>query len=205
MCDCRWNPERADSGLRKLLYPQPLRACLVNLGQETVDSFKESVMGESIYSPTRGISNDGSDFSDTSVSIACSTSTAPNPYDDINAYNSGPCHGCSNRYASESPRRRRRRVVARSLILDHGYSKSPQYNLSDSGLMLRCDRNHPESESSSSECSNITPVRVPRRKPKSHRRSMPPQYYPVNPRPVVPNKSVPYAWVSILCYLALTE
>lgn len=204
MCDCHWNSERDDRDLRKLLYPQPLRACIVNANQAVEDCCKDRDMGESIYYQSRGLSNDGSDFSDTSVSIACSTSTAHNPYDEIKSPVNGSCecHGCTSRYANETPRRRRRKVVTRSLVLDHGYCKSPQYNInngfSDSGLAIRCDRNPVDSESSSSDCSNITPVRVPRRKPKTYRKSVPPSYYSVTtPHLIGPNNNIPYTWVSI--------
>lgn len=206
MCDCHWNSERDDRDLRKLLCPQPLRTCIINANQAIEDCCKGRDMGESIYYPPRGFSNDGSDFSDTSVSVACSTSTAPNPYGEINSAINGPCqcNGCSSRFVSDTHRRRRRRVVTRSLVLDHGYCKSPQCNISsgfsDSGLTMRCDQNPQDSESSSSECSNITPVRVPRRKPKAHRRSVPPSYYSVNPRPVLQNNNIPYTWVSLLLY-----
>lgn len=202
MCDCHWNSERDDRDLRKL-YPQPLRTCIVNANQAIGDCCEGRDMGESIYYPPRGFSNDGSDFSDTSVSIPCSTSTAPNPYAEINSAINGPCqcHGCNSRFVSDTPRRRRR-VVTRSLVLDHGFCNSPQCNIgsgfSDSGLTMRCDQNRQDSESSSSECSNITPVRVPRRKPKAHRRSAPPSYYS---RPVPQNNNVPYTWVSLLYYI----
>lgn len=202
MCNCHWNTERADSHLEKLLYSRSLRAGLVNSNQVTQDYYQDGDMGEAIYYPPRGFSNDGSDFSDTSLSIACSTSTAPVRYEEVgaNASKACQCPACSNPYANDTPRRRRRKVVTRSLVLDHGYSKSPQYNtnsgLSDSGLMTRFDKNPADYESSSSDCSNIAPVRVPRRKPKSHRRSMPSTYYQISHRPIHVNSSIPYTWVS---------
>lgn len=211
MCDCRWSTERADSDLRKLLYPQPLHGCIVNGNRDTGVSCKGRDMSESLYSPIRGFSNDGSDFSDTSLSIACSSSTAPVPYEEFNHNSNSVYRGCSNGFThSNSPRRRRRKVVSRSLILDHGYPKSNQFSvnngLSDSGLMMRFEGNHPpDSDSSSSGCSNVTPVRVIRRKPKTIRRSMPPTYYPNNHRPILQNHHMPYTWVSIFCCLNFNQ
>lgn len=181
---------------------QPLRDYILNVNQVTEDCCEDKGMGESIYCAPKGFFNDGSDFSDsTSFSIACSASTTPFQFDKIKPLSIAACQcqGCAKSpYLNETPRRRKRRVFTKSLVLDHGYHNLAQYStgsgFSDSGLTKRRDRNPQDTDSSSSDCTNITPVRVVRRKPKSYRRSMPPSYSSVKPR--VLQDDIPYTWVS---------
>ncbi|XP_071043607.1 liprin-beta-1 isoform X6 [Parasteatoda tepidariorum] len=179
-----------------------------------VDGSNESEMSETIFPPVSSYVNDGSDFSDTSA--ACSTSTASLLSPRTNDYPSGYCYQCasSSTNACYTPnRRRRRRVVSKSLVLDNSkldqYLKTPQHNklfngLSDSGMFIRADgHNQIDSDSSSSSCS-VAPVKLTRRKPKSNRKSLPPGYcyigynnQPLYPEQIFGNYHSPSSWVPL--------
>ncbi|GFT12148.1 uncharacterized protein NPIL_57471 [Nephila pilipes] len=164
-----------DSGMHKLCDSQPRRYCYSD-SSRLADFSNESDMSEVVFSPIRP--HEESDFSDTSASLALSASTAQRRSIPPNIYREGFCYDCNTPSAPD--KRRRRKMISRSVVLDDYIKIDPNRmnnGLSDSGVLLRSDRNFPgDSDSTSSSSCSAAPVKMPRRKPKTHRRSMPPNY-----------------------------
>ncbi|GFY71084.1 uncharacterized protein TNIN_346751 [Trichonephila inaurata madagascariensis] len=167
-------PRKDDSGMHKLCNSEPRRYCYTD-SSRMADFSNESDMSEVVFSSIRP--HEESDFSDTSASLGLSTSTAQRRSNPPNIYREGFCYECTTPSAPD--KRRRRKMIARSVVLDDYTKIDPNRmnsGLSDSGILLRNDRNfRGDFDSSSSDCS-AAPVKMPRRKPKTHRRSMPPNH-----------------------------
>ncbi|KAF8791498.1 hypothetical protein HNY73_006352 [Argiope bruennichi] len=158
-----------DSGMHKLCNSEPRRYCY-NDSNRLADFSNESDMSEVIFAHQRP--QNESDFSDTSGSLPLSTAGPRRRCNLSNLYGDEFCYDCT---PSVPDKRRRRKMISRSVVLDDYAKIDPNRmssGLSDSGVLLRSGRNCPgDSDSSSSSCSTA-PVKIPRRKPRAHRRSV---------------------------------
>ncbi|XP_054709739.1 liprin-beta-1-like isoform X4 [Uloborus diversus] len=205
-CDRRWDREKDDSGMHKFRDSESLR-CYADTARQ-VDCSNESDMSEAIFAPIRPMANDGSDFSDTSISIPCSP---PVQYCAKYPTVNGSCRECHSPSVSNCVnKRRRRKVMTRSLVLEPGFDSFPQVlknrsssGLSDSGVHLRGDRQYQhDSDSSSSSSTNVSALKVVRRKPKPQKRFTPPTHHYVtyqnaSPRPIYSASLPPYSWIPV--------